>query len=816
MNEESLSKLFQNLYAAKNEQDVDEIIQNHPDIFKQKNWFPYGENESNFGVIENQQSNPVAALVEKLTNSIDAVLMRKCYESDIKPKSSLAPESVKKAVEIFFPNHKSWDLHSECKKQAEDIQLIADSQPRNTANTSLVVYDNGEGQYPEDFEKTFLSLLRGNKNEIHFVQGKYNMGGSGGIVFCGRKRYQLIASKRYDKIGKFGFTLIRRHPLNESEAKSKKNTWYEFLKIDGKIPAFNITELDLGLYKKSFETGTIIKLYSYDLKGNRHIARDLNRSINEYLYEPALPIYTIEKSERYPKDRNLERELYGLKRRLESRKDIYIEETFSETFTDKQIGNVKVTVHVFKARAKDKKPSETKKTIQKEFFKNNMAVLFSINGQVHGHYTSEFITRSLKFHLLRDYVLIHVNCTNMNYDFRTELFMASRDRLKDGEESKILRNFLASNLKKGRLKEIYKKRKNAISVDNTDSEDLLKSFAENLPLNDELRHLIDQTFKLDKENKKPASANKPEKNQPRKKKEPVPFNPNRFPSFFKLDLKKKGDKLVVALPLNGEKTVKFSTDIENEYFDRVEEPGNMKVSLLGYKPNDVTGGDKKGEVKDVGDILNIAKRSPHDGTIKVIIKPTDEVQVGDEIQIQADLSSPGEDFSVIFWVKISDPVPPKEESDQISEDDERIGLPKHILIYKESPDDRNLMTWEKLEESGITMDYETVIHPEVNKDDMLDVIYINMDSSVLKSYKSKIRNLTIEQNELADKRYISALYCHTLFLYIINKKKDYKMVHGEDDKGVDLTEYLTDLFSSYYAAFLMNFGMGELIEGFGA
>ena len=39
-------------------------------------------------------------------------------------------------------------------------------------DTSLIIYDNGEGQHPEDFEKTFLSLLRGKKNEMHFVHGK--------------------------------------------------------------------------------------------------------------------------------------------------------------------------------------------------------------------------------------------------------------------------------------------------------------------------------------------------------------------------------------------------------------------------------------------------------------------------------------------------------------------------------------------------------------------------------------------------------------------------------------------------------------------
>ena len=79
---------------------------------------------------------------------------------------------------------------------------------------------------------------------------------------------------------------------------------------------------------------------------------------------------------------------------------------------------------------------ETRDTIRREFFKNNMSVLFSMNGQAHGHYTSEFVTRSLKFHLLRDYVLIHVDCTDVRTEVRSELFMASRDRLKDGDESR--------------------------------------------------------------------------------------------------------------------------------------------------------------------------------------------------------------------------------------------------------------------------------------------------------------------------------------------------------------------------------------------
>ncbi len=482
--------LFLALYNASTESEVEALLKKYPAIFEDTNWYPLGGNASNYGVIENQQSSSIAALIEKLTNSIDAILTRQCYEAGIDPKSSVAPRSMEEAVTKFFPNSRDWDLSGFRKKQAENLQILADG-PK--LGTSLIIYDNGEGQHPQDFENTFLSLLRGNKNEIHFVQGKYNMGGSGSIVFCGKKRYQLIGSRKFDKSGTFGFTLVRSHPLSDEEKTTKKNTWYEYLKLDGVIPFFEIDQLDLGLYNRKFETGTVIKLYSYDLPaGSRSvISRDLNQSLNEYLFEPALPILTVDTKERYPKDINLERPLYGLKRRLEQDENKYIQDYFSETYVDELFGKngqIKVTCYVFKNKVDEKSVTETKNTINSEFFKNNMAVLFSVNGQVHGHYTSEFITRSLKMNLLKNHLLIHVDCTNVDIDFRNELFMASRDRLKDGNETRELRSYLAKKLgaKDGRLAEIEKKRKEGITVEQSDSKELIKSFTKNLPLNSDL------------------------------------------------------------------------------------------------------------------------------------------------------------------------------------------------------------------------------------------------------------------------------------------------------------------------------------------
>ena len=811
----NMRQFFDELYFAQTEDDVDKIINVRPDIFKPENWYPLGGNENNFGVIENQQSAPIAALIEKITNSIDAVLMKKCLETGINPKSNQAPQSMNKARTIFFPNHRDWDLARYRNQQAESIQILADGPKRNT---SLIIYDDGEGQHPEEFENTFLSLLRGNKNEIHFVQGRYNMGGSGAIVFCGKKRYQLIGSKRYDNTGEFGFTLIREHPLSQAEKGIKKNTWYEYLKIDGKIPAFQADRQDLRLYNRAFTTGTIIKLYSYHLSGISDISRDLNQSINEYLFEPVLPVYTIEKEERYPKS-SLRRGLYGLKRRLEQEDNKYVEESFSEEFDDALFRKMKVTCYVFRTKIDDRSVKETKETIRREFFKNNMSVLFSLNGQTHGHYTSEFITRSLKLNLLKEHLLIHVDCTNMKYDFRKELFMASRDRLKTGEETNALRKFLAAKLggKNSRLSEIQKRRKDSIAVESEDAKDLLKSFARNFSRNEELLKLLDQTLNLDipPKGKQKGNTNGSTKKKQRKK-EDKPFNPKRFPALFKRRVSGKLDQEVVVIPLGGEKTIFFDTDVENNYFHRVEDQGELNIAILDFKTNETEGGDTPGKVDQIEDVFSVGKSSPQNGTIKIHLNPKEEVNVGDEVKIKVSLEDPTGEFEEIFWVKVSEPKAPSQPSPKPKiKEIPTLGLPDLIFAYQEERPNRNgEITWEQVEAAtGENMDYATVMYPMVNGE-KLESVYINMDSKVLKSFKAKTRNPSQEQLNMADQRYIASVYSHTLFLYSITKAHKYEIVQEENgrDSDIELGTYLKNLFDSYYAEFIVSFGFDEIMH----
>lgn len=807
-----MQQLFMRLLAAGTESEVAAILDSEGLSADASKWTPYGDSESYYGVVENQQAHPVPALVEKITNGIDAILEKKVLEDGVDIRSSEAPTSVQEALERYFPQHANWDIGDARRQQARDLQIVA-SGPR--FDTSLLIYDNGVGQSPADFPKTFLSLLRGNKNDVHFVQGKYNMGGSGALAFCGDRRFQLVASKRYEGNEKLGFTLLRQHPPELAEAAGRKNTWYEYLIFDGQVAAIDIDELDVGLDERKFRTGSLLKLYSYRLpEGARSIiSRDLNLSLNEFLFEPALPFLTVDNSDRYPDNRALATQVFGLKRRLESDNDT-VEARFSQVSKTAEFGELELTVYAFKARSGGRSVKETKSYIQREYFKNGMTVLFSLNGQVQGSYSSEFVTRALKMPLLKEYLLIHVDCSKLHLGVRNELFMASRDRLKASDKADAVRKHIRDMLLSSELVEIAKSRKSTLGLDSGDTREMLRDISRNLPMNEALTKILRQTFNLP--DLRPGTAKDDKKPKPGKKlKEPgreaPPFNPQRYPSSFRVkggDSEEAGVKLF-KLPRGGDRTISFATDVENDYFDRIDDPGDLKLAIL--RPSQASkGGGGTPEPSEEGDLLDVTRSSPKNGTIKIGIRASQELKVGDTLELKASLSGPEADLVETIFVRLTDEERKAPAKKQVEEPP--LGIPELILCSRDGGDGKR--TWEDIQGAGIEMGYNVVVYPLVD-DEKLSVIYINVDSSVLKDFVGKAKSS--DAIELAERRYISAIYFHTLFLFATTKSRKYDMQRTEGDTRaeVDLADYVSDLFSSSYGQFLLNFDTSDLIDAIG-
>jgi hypothetical protein len=302
--------LFEQLMFAEDEEGVETILRDagyltdDPEI-----WVPYGGYENNFATIGNQQSDPTGALVEKIINSIDAMLMGACFQNGIDPEGPQAPQSMLEAVERFF-HVRDGRLNNlgnqQLRELAESIMVVATG---SRARPSYLIIDRGEGQTPAKFPATFLSLMRSNKIHIPFVQGKFNSGGTGVLQFCGEKNYQLLVSRRQpgcpvdpdDSTGDhWGFTVVRR--LLPSGG--RRSSMYVYLAPGGEIPSFQADAIRVlpgpsaknrpaAPYAENLPYGTCVKLYNYRWKARSILTTEGVYELERFLLMSCLPFETI-------------------------------------------------------------------------------------------------------------------------------------------------------------------------------------------------------------------------------------------------------------------------------------------------------------------------------------------------------------------------------------------------------------------------------------------------------------------------------------------------------------------------------------------
>lgn len=528
-------------------------------------WRDFGENENNFATIGNQQSRPEAAIVEKIINSVDAVLMASVMSQGINPVGNDAPKSIKEALETFFdiPEGKLSNCLSSRRTQLADYISFVSTGAKSNPCYSLI--DKGEGQTPQKMPDTFLSLTKSNKLRIPFVQGKFNMGGTGVFQFCGKHNLQLIISKRKPEISKFesdptkdkwGFTIIRR----DEPQHGVKSSVYRYLVKNKQIISFNAESLPLlpGDDSKTIinplEYGTFIKLYEYQMTGLKtNILFDLYNRLSLLMPNIALPVRMYER--RGYSGHSLETNLSGLSVRLEEDKYSNIEEGFiehpSSAFTVKG-QRMKSSIYVFK-KDKDEK------------YKRDEGILFTINGQTHGVIPKSFFSRnSVGMSYLANSILIIVDCSDIDGRAREDLFMNSRDRLRSGElKSSIEKNLEELVKSHPGLRALKEKRKRE-AIENKIKDDK--------PLVDVIQKMVKRSPTLSKLFIKGVRITSPLNIEGNEQK--IEFKGKKFPSYFKL-VKEFSELNPKQTPLNRRFRIQFETDAENNFFDRDNEPGDF-------------------------------------------------------------------------------------------------------------------------------------------------------------------------------------------------------------------------------------------------
>ena len=526
-------------------------------------WKPYGDIANNRSIVGNQQSSPVAALVEKIVNSIDAILIAECWRRGIDPTSPVAPQTMRAAIEEFLGVKRGQlqALDAAARTRlAERIQLVAAGTKEKPA---YCIVDDGEGQSPDRFPATFLSLIRDNKTNIPFVQGKFNMGGTGVLQFAGTHSFQLIVSRRQPDIPPtleanprrdlWGFTLIRRLDPGPQQPQST----YVYLAPGNQILAFKADSIPgrPGRYPEAYasemQAGTFIKLWNYKLPGRlKSLATlDLRYALEQYLQAPALPTRVCERRPGY-RANYYDTTISGLLAVLADKPDDIELETGSP-LTVPGVGDIDAKIAVMVDEADEGK--------RKRY---PAGVFFTVNGQLHGELGKEFVSRRTKLDYVADTAVVIIDCTSLPPRVREDLFMASRDRMRQCPERDALEDAIVEYLKDHQgLRELNARRRQSRLASATSEEETAKIIQGLVQSDPTLAQLFGRGERI-----RIGGGPLPE---------PEAYTGQRFPTYFRIKNEPQGG-LLKKCPVNRTCHVEYETDAANDYLSRVSDPGHIE------------------------------------------------------------------------------------------------------------------------------------------------------------------------------------------------------------------------------------------------
>ena len=633
MKTDPAQELCTQLMHADSEAEVIGLLKNAGYWDTPECWRFYGDKPKNGGTVGNQQSRAEQALIEKVMNSIDTKLIAAARMRGIPLAGPVAPQSVAAARDLLFGE----ELKN-IEKLSRSITIAATGKK---GRPSITIVDDGEGQTPAAVPRTILSLLEGNKDTIPFVQGKFNMGGSGVLEFCGvDHNVELVLTRRNPALLPkdasaadhcWSFTIIRREDPSLDSPRASRFTYLAPGPVDvdgrGTLLSFAAPKLPIfpeqnQAYAREAEWGTLFKLYEYAVRAttNMMLEGGLMPRVRVLLPEPALPIRFHECRDYTGSKGSFDTTMAGLiytleqSRKNESRRNSTAPpnvEWYDKFEMDIDGERFSGRIYLFRKRIKDEKNPANN-------YRKDEGVVFTYNGQCQAFFSKDFFRRSaVKQDYLWDSLLVFIDCSAITIRGSEKLFMPNREALRHGDLKFKLERELEQKLRDHKeLEQIAQQRRKGELSENPEISKSFEQFVQEMvskhPL---LERILGPGFRI-------ANPFKPQAVEAVEK----PWHGVRFPTKFHFKDRDPGHRLRRDSNLNSQVRVAFITDAENDYFRRDEQPGELTLYEV------------------VGETRHPAKnwRTPHifEGNVVLSLSLPPSVAVGDAVTYEAQINDP--------------------------------------------------------------------------------------------------------------------------------------------------------------------------------
>jgi hypothetical protein len=308
-------------------------------------------------------------------------------------------------------------------------------------------------------------------------------------------------------------------------------------------------------YGVPFNAGTLVKLWSYKLPGKlkTNLMLDMRRALEKSLPEPIIPLRLFERRSEY-RAHSYETTISGLSSVIsDSPADIEPGLDTGTPLSIEGVGDVYLRITTIKedviAGQNPKYPKG--------------GVFFVVNGQLHSELDKGFIERRTKLDYIAGTTIVIVDCTTLAERVREDLFLGSRDRMRECDEQDRLHDAVADYIKDHQgLRELNARRRHERMAAAISEEETAKIIQDIVRADPTLAELFGKgtLIKLPRGIEEPKEA----------------YVGNRFPTYFRL-VKEPADGLLKKCPRNRRSRVLFETDACNDYLSRAKEPGQVAI-----------------------------------------------------------------------------------------------------------------------------------------------------------------------------------------------------------------------------------------------
>lgn len=408
-------------------------------------WRDLGDRPNNAGTVE-IASSAASALVERVTNAIDAMLEMKAEEA-----TGPLPDSPRQAARDWFkvPARGIGEMDGKARRALASNISVTLEDSGETARPTVRVKEGGIGQQPLDWHATLLSLNGNNKIAKPYLQGAYGQGAAATYRFG---RYTLIISRRKPSLlgGRedlVGWTIVWEDPGDLAVDKLAR---YRYLvDADGEIPAFEPTQLADASWH-----GTEVVHIGYDLRGYTAGYNQPKNGIwalfHSALFDPVLPFLVggNRKQDAGAAGAGTTRVVIGNAARLNNpdkmRGDLSVTYSNSETFdlakaTGRALGRFEIRYWVLQ-----RPPGSTSKSEPTaSYVTAEHAVTMTLSGQRQDAESRVWMRNRIELPFLVGNLIVQIDVDELARLAKRELFASTRERAVESELRDLIYNEVA-------------------------------------------------------------------------------------------------------------------------------------------------------------------------------------------------------------------------------------------------------------------------------------------------------------------------------------------------------------------------------------